>query len=242
VQVAILTVGDEVLAGDIENTNASWLAARLSDQGATVARIMTVPDDREVIAGAVADWSEAFDAVILTGGLGGTHDDVTADAIADVFDRHLVVDETVRKAVIETLADHRDLEPEELDIDRVGLDVDDWAALPAGAQPLLNPEGLCPGCVIENVYAFPGIPTEMQAIFETVADEFDGDTVSVEVQTTQPEATLSGEIHAVREEFDVTVGSYPSLTAYNRVKILGTDAETVEAARDWLRARIDLPE
>ncbi len=241
-QVAILTVGDEVLAGDIENTNASWLAARLSDRGATVVRIMTVPDDREVIAATVANWANTFDAVIVTGGLGGTHDDITADAIADVFDRDLVVDEAVREAVIETLADHRDLEPAELDLDRVGLDVDDWAALPAGARPLLNPEGLCPGCVIENVYAFPGIPAEMQAIFETVADEFDGDTVSVEVQTTQPEATLSAEIDAVREEFDVTVGSYPSLTAHNRVKILGTDTETVEAARDWLRERIDLPE
>lgn len=241
-QVAILTVGDEVLAGDIENTNASWLAAKLSDQGATVARIMTVPDDRQVIADAVADWADAFDAVILTGGLGGTHDDVTADALADVFDRNLDVDAAVREAVIETLADHRDLEPAELDLDRVGLDVDDWAALPSGARPLLNPEGLCPGCVIENVYAFPGIPAEMQAIFETVADEFDGDTISVEVQTTQPEATLSGEIHEVRDKFDVRVGSYPSLTAHNRVKILGTDPETVEAARDWLRERIDVPE
>jgi hypothetical protein len=82
----------------------------------------------------------------------------------------------------------------------------------------------------------------MQAIFETVADEFDGDTVSAEVETTQPEATLSGEIDAVRDRFDVTVGSYPSLTAHNRVKILGTDPEAVEAARDWLRDRIDRPQ
>jgi molybdenum cofactor synthesis domain-containing protein len=242
VQVAILTVGDEVLAGDIENTNASWLASRLTERGATVARIMTVPDDRRVIAEAVSNWADAFDAVVVTGGLGGTHDDVTADAIADVFDRELVVDEAVREAVIETLAEYRDLDPAELDLDRVGLDVDEWAALPAGGRPLLNPEGLCPGVVIENVYAFPGIPDEMQAIFDTVAAEFDGETVSLEVKTTQPEASLSTPIAEVRQRFDIRIGSYPSLTTHNRIKILGTDPDAVEAARDWLRDRIDLPD
>jgi molybdenum cofactor synthesis domain-containing protein len=73
-EVAILTVGDEVLAGDTENTNATWLAGRLTDAGATVTRILTVPDDRAVIRETVETWREAFDAVIVTGGLGGTHD------------------------------------------------------------------------------------------------------------------------------------------------------------------------
>ncbi len=73
-EVGILTVGDEVLAGDTENTNATWLAGRLTDTGATVARILTLPDDCDAIAAAVREWREAFDAVVVTGGLGGTHD------------------------------------------------------------------------------------------------------------------------------------------------------------------------
>ena len=78
-QVAILTVGDEVLAGETTNTNASWLATELTDRGVTVARILTVPDDEAVIAEWVREFSESFDAVVVTGGIGGTHDDVTVE-------------------------------------------------------------------------------------------------------------------------------------------------------------------
>ncbi|MFC6725594.1 molybdopterin-binding protein, partial [Halobium palmae] len=79
--VAVLTIGDELLAGDTENTNATWLARQLTGRGATVKRISVVPDDRTVIADRVREWRESFDDVIVTGGLGGTHDDVTMDAV-----------------------------------------------------------------------------------------------------------------------------------------------------------------
>lgn len=241
-QVAILTVGDEVLAGDIENTNASWLASQLTDRGATVARILTVPDDHETIAEVVADWSAQFDAVIVTGGLGGTHDDVTVDALADALGTDVSVHDDVREDVIETIAEYRDRNPEVVEAHDLDLDVDAWAALPAGARPLINPEGLCPGCVADNVYAFPGIPDEMQALFEQVAAEFGGDTVSRTLHTPQPEASLMEPIQGVREQFDVTVGSYPSLRERNRIKVLGTDDATVDAAVAWLRERVEIAE
>ncbi|MFB6102667.1 MAG: competence/damage-inducible protein A [Haloplanus sp.] len=243
-EVAILTVGDEVLAGDTENTNATWLAGRLTDAGATVTRILTVPDDRAVIAEAVREWHEAFDAVLVTGGLGGTHDDVTVDAIADAFGRDLVVDPAVREDVIETVAAYRDRTPETVaahDID-IDLDVDAWAALPAGSRPLLNPEGLCPGCVIDDVYVFPGVPAEMRALFAAVAEEFGGDVVSTTLYTPQPEGSMVDALAAVRDQFGVTVGSYPSTGEHNRLKVTGTDADAVAAAAAWLRDRIEVVE
>jgi molybdenum cofactor synthesis domain-containing protein len=170
--VAILTVGDEVFAGDIENTNATWLAGRLTAAGATVARILTVPDDRAVIREAVDGWRDAFDAVIVTGDLGGTHDDVTVDA---------------------------------------------WAALPEGGRPLVNPEGLCPGCVVDNVYAFPGVPGELRALFELVGGEFGGEAVSTTLYTPQPEGSMVEALAGVRDRFDVTVGSYPRTGDRNRL-------------------------
>jgi len=239
-RVAILTVGDEVLAGDTENTNATWLAGRLTDAGATVTRILTVPDDRAVIRGTVEEWSAAFDAVIVTGGLGGTHDDVTADAIADAFGRDLVVDPSVREDVIETVAAYRDRNPDLVEVHDLDIDVDAWAALPAGSRPLVNPEGLCPGCVVENVYAFPGVPAEMRALFELVAGEFGGDAVSTTLYTTQPEGSMVEAVAGVRERFDVTVGSYPSTETRNRIKLTATDPDAVAAAADWLRERIDV--
>jgi len=239
-EVAILTVGDEVLAGDTENTNATWLAKRLTDAGATVTRILTVPDDRTVIRETIETWRAAFDAVVVTGGLGGTHDDVTADAIADAFDRELVVHPAVREDVIETVAAYRDRNPALVEAHDLDIDVDAWAALPEGSRPLVNPEGLCPGCVLDNVYAFPGVPAEVRALFDLVAAEFGGDAVSTTLYTPQPEGSMVEELAGVRERFDVTVGSYPSTETRNRLKLTGTDADAVVAAADWLRERIDV--
>ncbi|WP_299333323.1 competence/damage-inducible protein A [Haloplanus sp.] len=241
-EVAILTVGDEVLAGDTENTNATWLAGRLTDAGATVERILTLPDDRDAIAAVVRGWRESFDAVVVTGGLGGTHDDVTATAVADAFGRGLTVDPAVREDVTETAAAYRERSPDlveahDLDLD---LDVDAWAALPAGSRPLINPEGLCPGCVVENVYVFPGVPAEMRALFDLVAAEFGGDTVSRTLYTPQPEGSMIDVLAGVRDRFDVTVGSYPNTEGHNRLKLTGTDAEAVAAAVAWLRDRVDV--
>ena len=241
-EVAILTVGDEVLSGDTQNTNATWLARRLTDAGATVTRILTLPDDRALIRETVAEWREAFDAVIVTGGLGGTHDDVTADAIADAFDRDLVVDPSVREDVIETVAAYRDRNPDLVEAHDLDIDVDAWAALPEGCRPLVNPEGLCPGCVLENVYAFPGVPAEVRALFDRVAGEFDGDAVSTTLYTPQPEGSMVEAVAGVRDRFDVTVGSYPNTETRNRVKLTGTDPEAVVAAADWLRERIEVVE
>ena len=240
VQVGILTVGDEVLAGDTANTNATWLASRLTEGGATVGRILTLPDDRDLIAETVAEWADAFDATIVTGGLGGTHDDVTVDALADAFGRDLTVHDAVREDVVATVAAYRDRNPDLVDAHDIDLDVDAWASLPEGSRPLLNPEGLCPGCVLENTYAFPGIPAEMQALFDQVAGELTGEGVSGVLYTPQPEASLTDALLGVRQQFDVTVGSYPSTERKNRIKVIGTDQETVDDALGWLADHVEV--
>ena len=239
-EVAILTVGDEVLAGDTTNTNATWLASRITARGSSVGRILTVPDDRSLVAETVDEWHEIFDAVVVTGGLGGTHDDVTADAIADAFDRSLTVDEAVREDVLATVAAYRDANPDRVAAHDLEIDVDAWAALPAGSRALINPEGLCPGCVIENVYAFPGVPAEMKALFEHVAPEFDGDAVSRTLYTPQPEGSMVGDLETARERFDATIGSYPDTEGDNRLKVTGTDRTDVEDATAWLSKHLEI--
>ena len=130
--VALLTVGDELLSGDTANTNATWLARQLSDAGATVTRILTVPDDEAVIADAVARYHAAFDAVVVTGGIGGTPDDVTKAAVARAFDRELVVPEAVR-AHLEAKAEAFAAEnPETFDRYEMELDLAAWASVPEG--------------------------------------------------------------------------------------------------------------
>ena len=239
--VALLTVGDELLAGDTENTNASWLARRLTERGAAVARVLVAPDERSVIEETVREWSDAFDAVIVTGGLGGTHDDVTVDAVAAAFDREVVVDDDVRADVFRTAAAFRDENPDLIEEYEFDLDVDAWAALPADARPLLNAPGLSPGCVVGNVYVFPGVPEEMEAMFESVAGEFGGDAVSETLYTPAPEGAVTRQLAALREEFDVAVGSYPAeAESHNRVKITASDPERVREAAARLRELIEI--
>ncbi len=238
--VAIVTVGEEVLAGDTTNTNASWLADRLTSQGASVQRILTIPDDEELIVETVNDWSESFDAIVITGGLGGTHDDVTLEAVASAFNRDVVTDEKVLEDAKETVNEYRKNHPEEFEDVELNLDYEAWSSVPQDSEVLLNPEGLTPGWILKNVYAFPGVPDELKAMFELVVEDFDGSIRSKVLLTDQPEGTMAAELSTVQEEFDVTVGSYPSNSTHNQIKISGTDRKEIQKASDYLTEYLEV--
>jgi molybdenum cofactor synthesis domain-containing protein len=234
---ALLTVGDELLAGDTENTNATWLARQLAERGVTVRRILVVPDDRGIIARHVREYSDGFDAVIVTGGIGGTPDDVTMEAVADAFDRGMVVDDLALADIEETL------EQVEASIPELDIDIEAEASIPDGARPLINDEGLAPGAVLENVYVMPGIPRELKAMFEDVAEEFDGDAVSRFLYTVEPEANIVGALEDVEAEFDVMVGCYPDRDAgHNRLKLTATSQDAIDGAAEWLLETLEASE
>ena len=234
---ALVTVGDELLAGDTANTNATWLGKQLAERGVTVKRVLTVPDETSVIADAVRRYSDAFDAVIVTGGLGGTPDDITIESVAAAFDRDLVENELARADIERHLESIAGKYPE------LNVDVSAEARLPEGARPLLNRAGMSPGCVLENVYVLPGIPSEMERMFEDIADEFDGDESARFLYTEEPEANLIERLDEVRDRFGVRIGCYPDRDAgHNRLKIRGSDGDTLDEAEAWLTERIVLTE
>ena len=228
-RVALLSVGDELLAGDTVNTNATWLGTRLTERGADVERAVVVPDRIDEIAATISTLHDRYDAVLVTGGLGPTHDDLTMDAVARAFDRDLEENDEA----VEWLEAHG------------GYERDDLAAgttdLPSGARVLHNEAGVAPGCVVEGVYVFPGVPDEMKAMFESVAEEFSGTVNTVEfVYADEPESALLDRIKEVRERFDVSVGSYPG--EHVRLKVQSAEQEEVAAAADWLREHVTLVE
>lgn len=223
--VAVVTVGDELLAGDTTNTNMAWLGRELTARGAAVRRGLVLPDELEDIAAAVADLSDEFDAVVVTGGIGPTHDDITMDAVAAAFDREM--------------AEHADAVSYFHDHDRYQFDdlTHGTAHLPAGSRLIENPEGVAPGAVVENVYVLPGVPNEMKAVFGEVASEFTGTHIYVEtVESELPESRLVEHLEGVQEAFDVRVGSYPGDGV--RIKIQSADESAVEGAAKWLRERV----
>ena len=231
-RVAVITVGDELLAGDTVNTNAAWLGRKLDERGVRVERMVVVPDRVGDIARAVNEARAEYDAVLVTGGLGPTHDDVTIDGVAAALGRNV----TAHPDAEAWFEEHSEYTFSEL--------VDGTAALPEDARMLPNEAGVAPGAVVEGgdgvpVYVLPGVPDEMKSMFEAVAGEFSGTRrTRVFVETGEPESGLVGHFDDLRERFDVAVGSYPGEDGV-RVKIQGEDPEAVEAAAAWLRERVD---
>jgi molybdenum cofactor synthesis domain-containing protein len=228
----VLTVGNEIVSGDTENTNASWLARRLATLGVPVVLIAALRDDVETIAAFLRAEGPKVDYVFVTGGLGGTPDDLTREAVAAAFD--------VPCEEIQPLADdlRRRFEPRGL-----AEYAARWARLPQGAEPLANPLGGAPGFVVENVHVLPGLPSEMEAMFETVADRFTGTPIEAWRRSYR---TGEGQIVGILEEATrlhpgVTVGSYPRFLDDGpevTVVLKSADEEALAAATAWVESAL----
>ncbi|MGQ9565337.1 MAG: nicotinamide mononucleotide deamidase-related protein [Candidatus Bathyarchaeales archaeon] len=167
--IEILSVGNELLIGKVLNTNAQWLAKRLTVMGLNVRRITVAPDDVEEISNVVKEIiNRKPDILITTGGLGPTFDDKTLEGIAKALDTILETNPKALQMIEEkyrNYAKERGLEKIELTTARVKM-----ANLPKNAVPLPNPLGTAPGMIIKykkvKVVALPGVPPEMKAIFD----------------------------------------------------------------------------
>jgi nicotinamide-nucleotide amidase len=225
----ILTIGNEVVAGDIENTNASWLARRLAALGISVNLMAAIRDDIAEIGAFLRAERERADLVFVTGGLGGTPDDVTREGVADGFGVACAEVSDVAARLRERF------EPRGL-ADYAAR----WACLPVGAEPLENPLGGAPGFVLENVYVFPGLPSEMMAMFDTVAERFAGAPIAT---WSERYRTGEGQIVAILEEAtrmhpEVSVGSYPRFLDDGpevTVVLKSGDERALGAAAAWIR-------
>jgi len=227
----ILTIGNELVFGDVPNTNASWLAKQLAPLGVFVRLLAAVPDDMDQIADFVRVEAARSDFLLVTGGLGGTPDDITRESIALAF--------RLPQVEIAELAD--DLRAR---FTRAPEYAARWAQLPAGARPLANPLGGAPGFVVENVYVFPGLPTEMEAMFGEIADEFrSGRPIGTWRRAFRTrESTISPLlIEALNRHPGVLVGSYPSFQGDPQVEIVvkSSDADQLAAAVAWLEPELE---
>lgn len=234
---ALVTIGDELLAGVVENTNASWLAAELTERGVDVQEVRTIPDERACIARTVAELERTHAFVITTGGLGSTPDDVTLNAVADATERSLEEHVAAREHVEEAVADVRKKYPE------FRHDIDAASQYPAGATIVPNDEGISPGCICGNVYVLPGIPEEMKAVFRRIEDEFNGAMQSRVLYSDVPESHLNALLDEVRKTFDVRVGCYPT-EERRRIRLGSDDEDALERAHDWMagQSEIHVPE
>jgi molybdenum cofactor synthesis domain-containing protein len=228
----ILTIGNELVSGDVLNTNGSWLAKRLEALGIRVRLLAALPDEIEAVAEFIREHAPRSDVLLVTGGLGGTPDDLTREALAAAFE----VGQAEVAEVAERLRTRFHREP--------GYAAR-WAFLPVGSRALENPLGGAPGFVLGNVYVLPGLPAEMEAMFATVEEE---------LRRPQPirswrrryrtrESTIVGVLDAMGERYpDVVVGSYPTFGEDGpevEVVVKSSDPEAFAAASAWIEAALD---
>lgn len=161
----IITIGNEILSGDTVDGNSAWLGKELMGLGIKVRKKTTVRDDVQDIGEAVRSFSEDFSPVIVSGGLGPTHDDVTLEGISRGLDRDLVKNE---KAYEWIKSDYRSLYEDgvissvDMSDERVKM-----SYLPEGSEPLRNGVGTAPGVRIDDTFVLPGLPDEMKVMFRS---------------------------------------------------------------------------
>src|SRR5262245_20828854 len=229
---AIVTIGNELLSGDVANTNGAWLAKRLEMVGVAVGLMAVLPDEIEPVAAFLRTHGPSFDAVVVTGGLGGTPDDVTREALAATF----AVPQVEFPELTAELRARFTRDPDY---------VTPWALLPEGSRPLENPLGGAPGFAIRNVYVLPGLPAEMEAMYEVIESELAGDAAPIR-SWRQTYVTRESRIVEVLRELErrhpsVRVGSYPSFRPEgSRVEVVlkSSDAAELAAASAWAEAAL----
>jgi nicotinamide-nucleotide amidase len=246
--VEILTIGNEIVTGLIADTNSGVITRRLDTLGIPVKRHVSVGDDEGDIIDALVQALERVDCVILTGGLGPTHDDITKQVLCRFFDSELVTDAEVKRR-IDIIFQSRGIETPQAAYTQ--------AEVPEKATILHNTKGTAPGLLFEQkgkrVYSLPGVPLEAEHLLETyiVPHLEKRGTLKVEhriLKTTgMPESVLWQEIGPVSPfEKYVKVASLPSLLGVRiRFTATGKDlketAVKLDAAEKLLRKKIDHP-
>lgn len=228
---AMLVIGDEILSGRTRDANMHHLAGRLTETGIDLKEVRVVADDEIAIVAAVQALSEAHDHLFTSGGIGPTHDDITADCIARAFDTPIGVREDARAI----LAAHYRKTGSELNDARLRM-----ARIPEGATLIDNPVSAAPGFTLKNVHVMAGVPSIFEAMVASLLPRLTGGTplLSETVRIDRPEGDIAGELtHLARDFPDLSFGSYPFIRdgRYGaNVVIRGTSAESVAEARDRL--------
>ena len=230
---AMIVIGDEILSGRTRDSNMHHLAGQLTEAGIDLKEVRVIGDERGVIIAAVQAMSAAYDYVFTSGGIGPTHDDITADCIAAAFDAEIDVREDARAI----LAEHYDRAGTELNAARLRM-----ARIPDGAALIENPVSAAPGFQLENVHVMAGVPSVFQAMVESVLPTLTGGAplISKTMRIERGEGDIAGPLGEIAEAFPLlSMGSYPFQKdgKYGaHVVIRGNNADDVDTAMQQLEA------
>jgi molybdenum cofactor synthesis domain-containing protein len=202
VTACLLIIGNEILSGRTKDANLNFLALELNKLGVQLRECRVIPDVEQTVVDTVNEVRRKFDYVFTTGGIGPTHDDITADCIAKAFGVGISEHPEAVARMTRHYGDAALFTPARRRMARI----------PHGGVLVDNPVSVAPGFQMENVFTFAGIPTIMQGMFHAMKHRLVGGTpvVSRTVRTNLPEGIIAEPLGALQKRFDdLDIGSYP---------------------------------
>lgn len=224
---AILVIGDEILSGRTRDANMHYLAGELSRIGIDLKEVRVVADEMDAIVAAVNALRAAYTHVFTSGGIGPTHDDITADAVAKAFGVALDIRDDARAI----LAAHYERSGLEFNAARQRM-----ARIPAGASLIENPISAAPGFSLDNVHVMAGVPDIFKAMVASLLPRLTGGTpvLSQTLRIECGEGVIAEPLGTLAAEFaDLSFGSYPFIVngVYgSNIVVRGTDPARIDAA------------
>jgi len=225
VTAALLVVGDEILSGRTKDKNIGYIAEYLTNIGVELCEVRVVPDIAAEIVAAITALSARYTYLFTTGGIGPTHDDITADCVAAAFGVELPIDPRAVAVMRERYAEG------ELNAARLRM-----ARIPVGAELIANPVSKAPGFQIGNVIVMAGVPAVMQAMLDDVAPRLavGRKMLSHTLDAAGlPEGIYADGLGAIAGRHpEVSIGSYPAFTGQgfrNQIVVRGKDATLIAA-------------
>lgn len=231
VTAAVLVIGDEILSGRTPDRNINYIAAHLTRIGIRLREVRVVADDEDAIVGAVNALRATHTYLITTGGIGPTHDDITADAVAKALG--VPIDHDPRAvALLEAYFVRRSVSPTPA---RMRM-----ARIPQGATLITNAVSVAPGFMIDNVIVLAGVPEVMQVMLDDVSAKLrtGAKMLTATIQLYRPEGDVADVFATHQKTFpDVAMGSYPSFAdgrVSTQLVLRSTDSAMLECARETL--------
>lgn len=224
---AMLVIGDEILSGRTRDANMHYLAGKLTEHGIDLKEVRVVSDDAPAIETAVIALSKSYDHVFTSGGIGPTHDDITADCIARAFDDHIDIRDDAR----DLLAAHYARQGQEFNAARQRM-----ARIPDHATLIDNPVSIAPGFTLENVHVMAGVPSVFKAMVDSVIPDLTGGAPlqSRSIRIERGEGEIAGPLgQLANKNVDLSFGSYPFIQNGifgANIVIRGTDPARLDAA------------
>ena len=201
VNASILIIGNEILSGRTQDTNTSTLAIWLNSIGVNVAEVRVIPDIQETIVDNLNFLRSTHDYVFTTGGIGPTHDDITALSISKALSLPYEVNKFAKKMLENHYSDE--------DFTKARLKM---AYMPRGSSLIENPVSVAPGFFIKNIYVFPGVPKILEVMIDEFFKKIDDNSLFFKktVSTILSEGVIGEFITNVQNKYkDLDIGSYP---------------------------------